>query len=163
MLNTPGLHQEEGQWLFVTKEAYTQLKPWWMSIFSFGLLLPQPEKFDVRMVPWPFPQYTPIDEENLDIMGRLWLELKAEFGGNPDYFVMWMSKENDDKDEWYKLSQDKSGEFSKSMEELSQNQPLRLALIFSFVLALIGGIGGAIGTLWALKKYSLKFWKSLEH
>ena len=38
-----------------------------------------------------------------------------------------------------------------------------LALVFSFVLALIGGLGGAIGTFWALKKYSLTFWKELEH
>ena len=54
MMTNPGLNQDEGMWLFVTKEAYTQYKPWWMSLFSFGLLLPKPANIPVRFVPWPF-------------------------------------------------------------------------------------------------------------
>ena len=76
---------------------------------------------------------------------------------------MWMSNENDDRDDWYNISNEQTGHFSKDLKTLEQNLPLLLAIVFSFVLATIGGLGGAIGTFWALKKYSLVFWKELEH
>lgn len=40
MISMAGVNWDIGKWLFVTREAYTQLKPWWLSFFSFGLLLP---------------------------------------------------------------------------------------------------------------------------
>lgn len=42
MMTMAGVNAELGRWLFTTKEAYTQLKPWWLSILSFGLLIPIP-------------------------------------------------------------------------------------------------------------------------
>ena len=96
-------------------------------------------------------------------MGVQWLTLKKEFGDDKDHFVMWMSNDDDDRDDWYNISNDQTGLFSKELKNLEQNLPLLLALVFSFVLAAIGGVGGAIGTFWALKKYSLTFWKELEH
>jgi hypothetical protein len=69
--------------LFLTKEVYTQYKPWWMSLFSFGLLLPVPLKMDVRLVPWPFKQHKHIEWEYLTVMGPFWTVLMKEFGGIP--------------------------------------------------------------------------------
>jgi hypothetical protein len=50
-MSMPGINYDVGMWLFVTKESYTQYKPWWMSVLSFGLLLPIPNYIDLRFVP----------------------------------------------------------------------------------------------------------------
>ena len=46
---------------------------------------------------------------------------------------------------------------------MTDNTPLLTALVFSFILGLFGGVGGMIGAYFGLRRYSVKFWKSLEH
>lgn len=74
-----------------------------------------------------------------------------------------MDAEDDDEDHWYEFNQDKHGVYARYELSLEENTPLMLALIFSFVLGLFGGVAGMIGAYFALRRFSTKFWKSLEH
>ena len=95
-------------------------------------------------------------------MGPIWNSINSEFGADPDYFLMWMDDSNNE-DEWYDISQDKFGEFEREEMKLSDNTPLVLAVIFSFVLGIVGAIGAMIAAFWYLRKGSIKFWKNVDH
>jgi hypothetical protein len=49
-------------------------------------------------------------------------------------------------------------EFEREEMDLDKNKPLMLALVFSFILGLIGGVAGGIGGYFALRFFSLKAW-----
>ena len=57
-------------------------------------------------------------------MGPIWSIIFSEFGANNDHFLMWMSASDDYEDYWYKITQDKQGEFERELEELDDNIPL---------------------------------------
>lgn len=49
----------------------------------------------------------------MPIMGPIWNLIFSEFGANPEHFLMWMSASDDYEDDWYKITQDKQGEFER--------------------------------------------------
>ena len=49
----------------------------------------------------------------MSIMGPFWYIIKDKFGNISDQFLMWMSGDPYDEDVWYKIEQDKHGEFSR--------------------------------------------------
>ena len=79
-----GVNHDIGKWLFVTREAYTQLKPWWMQLMSFGLLLPVTKEKDIRLVPWPEIYSEPFDDDDMAVMGPIWNDIFGDFGGNTE-------------------------------------------------------------------------------
>jgi hypothetical protein len=145
MMMLPGVNYDEGMWLFTTKEAYTQYRPWWMSLFSFGLLNPIPSYLPLRFVPLIETYNGPVDSTEIGPMSRMWLVLDSLFGADPMNLIAWMANESDEEDHWYRYTQKRMGEFERSELDLMDNKALFLALIFSFVLGLVGAVAGIIG------------------
>ena len=94
MMTMSGVNHDIGKWLFTTRQAYTQLKPWWLSLLSFGFVNPVPKSLDIRLVPWPEIYSKPFEDDDMDIMGPIWNIINSEFGDDHDYFLMWMDDED---------------------------------------------------------------------
>ena len=84
-----------------------------MSVLSFGQLVPLPVSLDIRPVPWPIIFSEPLKDDDMSIMGPLWYIIKDKFGNISHQFLVWMSSDPYDEDVWYKIEQDKHGEFSR--------------------------------------------------
>ena len=160
VMNYPGINEEEGKWLFTTNIAYAQLKPRWLGMVSFSVLVPEIITMSIRMVPSFCPMVGPrVSEEEL---GQIWNVIYEEYGKDELYEVIWMER-NDKTDEWYSFYINENAEYKTRLVELKDNIFLLLALVISCFLGLVGGVGGAFGAYFALKYMIRHYFETMEH
>jgi hypothetical protein len=132
-------------------------------MFSFGLIVPDPVEFDVRMVPWPFVMTKEVATDNMAFMGQMYAILEQEYNTD-DTFILWMEDDNSEREDiWYSFEEDKNGRFDRYEETLLDNRPLIAAMFFSFVLSLVGAILGTITLFFIMKMVADNLWEGLEH
>lgn len=78
LMDQPGIFEEYGRWFFTSNIAYAQLTPWWLSLISFNLLVPDDKKLNIRMVP----NLCPMQDKELKEaqIGLTWEAINDQFG-----------------------------------------------------------------------------------
>ncbi|CAG9334001.1 unnamed protein product [Blepharisma stoltei] len=160
IMNMPGIYEDNGKWLFTTNEAYAQMKPWWLSLISFGLLVPDIYSINIRILPLSYPlTNTKLTNSTISTMYNTLYDM---WSARDSDLLIWMETSKTS-DNWYKFSRTKTLQLSKHLIKLTDNPFLLAALSISLFLGFVCGLGGAFGFYIFLKNLADIVWRKLEH
>eukprot|EP00736_Rhodelphis_marinus_P000306 Rmarinus@m.15467 len=164
-LTGPG--QDIGFWQFTNNPAYVYFPPWLLSVISASLLSPREKYIEARAIPTNCPftkawekladqdtlgEVSDLMRETIDADNSDALALEVTSAGGDIFNIL---AGNSDR---FRLDRLANGKYTTTQLTLSESKPLFLALIFSIVIA---GLGGIIGALVVTKMAELKLIKYL--